>query len=108
MKFLWLRVNLHVVRHDGLFIQREIGKRLVIMHPLNNRGFTQPCFQRRFQTNLLKICCEAKNLVESPAMAQHRSYKDECSFIERLDENSFLIKKGFVPNMKVSDISSSI
>ena len=31
----------------------------------------------------------------------HRSYKEECSFIERLDESSFLIKKGFVPNMKV-------
>ena len=30
----------------------------------------------------------------------HRSYKEECSFIERLDKSSFLIKKGFVPNMK--------
>ena len=39
-------------------------------------------------------------------MAQHRTYKDECSFIERLDNNSFLIKKGFVPNMKVSDDST--
>ena len=35
-------------------------------------------------------------------MTQHRTYKDECSFIERLNENAFLIKKGFVPNMKVS------
>lgn len=32
----------------------------------------------------------------------HRTYKEECSFIERQDENSFLIKKGFVPNMKVT------
>ena len=31
----------------------------------------------------------------------HRTYKEECSFIERIDDNSFLIKKGFVPNMKV-------
>ena len=31
----------------------------------------------------------------------HRSYKEECSFIERLDQSSFRIKKGFVPNMKV-------
>ena len=31
----------------------------------------------------------------------HRSYKEECSFIERLDKSSFVIKKGFVPNMKV-------
>ena len=34
----------------------------------------------------------------------HRTYKEECSFIERMDENSFLIKKGFVPNMKVGSI----
>lgn len=34
----------------------------------------------------------------------HRSYKEECSFIERLDQSSFRIKKGFVPNMKVEGI----
>ena len=32
----------------------------------------------------------------------HRTYKEECSFIERQDANSFRIKKGFVPNMKVT------
>ncbi|EDO48160.1 predicted protein [Nematostella vectensis] len=30
-----------------------------------------------------------------------RSYKEECSFLERLSDSAFLIKKGFVPNMKV-------
>lgn len=35
----------------------------------------------------------------------HRTYKEECSFIERIDDNSFLIKKGFVPNMKVGKLS---
>ena len=39
---------------------------------------------------------------------QHRTYRDECSFIERLNENAFLIKKGFVPNMKVSQFSKEI
>ena len=38
----------------------------------------------------------------------HRTYKEECSFIERMDENSFLIKKGFVPNMKVGSIPVDI
>lgn len=46
--------------------------------------------------------CGLKDFVVRPTMAQHRTYKDECSFIERLNENAFLIKKGFVPNMKVS------
>lgn len=41
-------------------------------------------------------------------MAQHRTYKDECSFIERLNENAFLIKKGFVPNMKVSQFPTQV
>lgn len=36
----------------------------------------------------------------------HRTYKEECSFIERMDNNSFLIKKGFVPNMKVGWLNS--
>ena len=35
----------------------------------------------------------------------HRSFREECSFIERLNNNSFLIKKGFVPNMKVGNNS---
>ncbi|CAH3162865.1 unnamed protein product [Pocillopora meandrina] len=35
---------------------------------------------------------------------EHRTFKEECSFIERLNKNSFLIKKGFVPNMKVEGI----
>ena len=46
--------------------------------------------------------CGLKYFVVHPTMTQHRTYKDECSFIERLNENAFLIKKGFVPNMKVS------
>ena len=61
--------------------------------PLNNRGFTQ---------SLCGRLCELKDFLVRPTMAQHRTYKDECSFIERLNENAFLIKKGFVPNMKVS------
>ena len=44
-------------------------------------------------------------MVEYLAMASaHRTYKEECSFIERLDDTSFLIKKGFVPNMKVGQV----
>ena len=39
---------------------------------------------------------------------EHRTFKEECSFIERLNKNSFLIKKGFVPNMKVSERAPNI
>ena len=39
---------------------------------------------------------------------RHRTFKEECSFIERLDHNSFLIKKGFVPNMKVCERALAI
>lgn len=35
---------------------------------------------------------------------EHRTFKEECSYIERLNGNSFLIRKGFVPNMKVEGI----
>nr|XP_058962205.1 RNA-splicing ligase RtcB homolog [Pocillopora verrucosa] len=35
---------------------------------------------------------------------EHRTFKEECIYIERLNENSFLIKKGFVPKMKVEGI----
>ncbi|CAH3153815.1 unnamed protein product [Pocillopora meandrina] len=35
---------------------------------------------------------------------EHRTFKEECSYIERLNGNSFLIKKGFVSNMKVEGI----
>ena len=34
-------------------------------------------------------------------MPRGRSYEDEIQYIERLSQNSFRIKKGFVPNMKV-------
>ena len=39
---------------------------------------------------------------------EHRTFKEECIYIERLNENSFLIKKGFVPNMKVSERAPNI
>jgi len=34
-------------------------------------------------------------------MTKSRSYKEELEFIEKIDANSYRIKKGFVPNMKV-------
>lgn len=37
-------------------------------------------------------------------MPASRSYNEELEFIERLSANSFRIKKGFVPNMKVEGI----
>ena len=49
------------------------------------------------------------NVNEKTNMAkEHRTFKEECSYIERLNENSFLIKKGFVPNMKVSERAPNI
>ena len=49
------------------------------------------------------------NVNERTNMAkEHRTFKEECSFIERLNKNSFLIKKGFVPNMKVSEREPNI
>ena len=39
---------------------------------------------------------------------EHRTFKEECSYIERLNGNSFLIKKGFVSNMKVSERAPNI
>ena len=33
-----------------------------------------------------------------------RSYDDECSYLERLSSCSYRIKKGFVPNMKVTGV----
>ncbi|KXJ15883.1 tRNA-splicing ligase RtcB-like [Exaiptasia diaphana] len=30
-----------------------------------------------------------------------RSFKEECDFLERISDTAFLIKKGFVPNMRV-------
>lgn len=30
-----------------------------------------------------------------------RSYEDELKFLSQIDENRWLIKKGFVPNMRV-------
>ena len=39
---------------------------------------------------------------------EHRTFKEKCIYIERLNENSFLIKKGFVPNMKVSERAPNI
>jgi hypothetical protein len=30
-----------------------------------------------------------------------RSFKEECEYLERISSCAFLIKKGFVPNMKV-------
>ena len=50
---------------------------------------------------VLRRFCEFQVHILDMASA-HRTYKEECSFIERQDENSFLIKKGFVPNMKVT------
>ena len=31
-----------------------------------------------------------------------RSFAEDCSFLERINEYSYRIKKGFVPNMNVS------
>lgn len=31
-----------------------------------------------------------------------RSYMDECSYLEQISDYCFRIKKGFVPNMRVS------
>ena len=38
-------------------------------------------------------------------MSTHRSYKEELQFIERISPVGFRIKKGFVPNMNVSEFS---
>eukprot|EP00026_Physarum_polycephalum_P007861 Phypoly_transcript_07931.p1 GENE.Phypoly_transcript_07931~~Phypoly_transcript_07931.p1 ORF type:complete len:508 (-),score=74.96 Phypoly_transcript_07931:10-1533(-) len=34
-------------------------------------------------------------------MAAHRSFEEECGFIEKVDKVCYKIKQGFVPNMKV-------
>ena len=39
---------------------------------------------------------------------EHRTFKGKCIYIKRLNENSFLIQKGFVPNMKVSERAPNI
>ena len=39
---------------------------------------------------------------------EHCTFKEEYSYIKRLNENSFLIKKGFVLNMKVSERAPNI
>ena len=37
-----------------------------------------------------------------------RTYKEEMEFIEKLTPNSWLIKKGFVPNMNVREHFSTL
>ncbi len=34
-------------------------------------------------------------------MATVRTYAEECSYLEKVSDCSYRIKKGFVPNMKV-------
>lgn len=38
---------------------------------------------------------------ETPFKMPSRSFNEECEYIERISDCAFLIKKGFVPNMKV-------
>lgn len=108
MKYLWLRVNVHFVRHDGLFVQTGIGPRLVMHGCIRWTIVVSHLHYPQFWHKFVRTCsCVCLNFVLCPAMTLHRTYKDECSFIERLNENAFLIKKGFVPNMKVSKVSWS-
>ena len=37
-----------------------------------------------------------------------RTYGDECGYLEQVTESSIRIKKGFVPNMNVSLVLSSV
>lgn len=39
--------------------------------------------------------------VATAVAAMSRNYNDELQFLEKIDKNSWRIKKGFVPNMQV-------
>ena len=39
-------------------------------------------------------------------MPESRSYQDELNYLEKLNDYSWKIKKGFVPNMKVNQFQN--
>ena len=55
------------------------------------------------ERNVYCATVDSARLLECPlSVRMARSFKEECSYLEKMSDYCYKINKGFVPNMKVS------